>query len=304
MKTLIVITGPTASGKTALALKAARQLKTAIISADSRQIYRHIAIGTACPSIEEREAVRHYFVEELELDEYYSASRFEAEALSALSEIFSQNDFAVMCGGSMMYVDAVVKGLDELPTVDNEVRHRVYYLYHEKGLDHMLDLLKRLDPICYERVDRKNYKRVLHALEITMQTGRPYSSFLTGASKKRDFCILTFAISHDRQALYQRINNRVDAMMATGFEDEAREVYPLRHLNALNTVGYKELFALFDGKISRDEAIEKIKRNTRVYAKKQLTWLKNKPDVIRLDAGMNLDEMTCEILRAVNAMRR
>lgn len=257
----------------------AQRLNIPIISADSRQIYRHIPIGTACPSTEDRKAVPHFFIEELELDSYYSASRFEEEALRVIDGVFKNSDYALMCGGSMMYVDAVTKGLDELPTVTQEIRAEIAGMFRNNGLDHMLDLLRQLDPTYYLKVDKSNYKRIIHALEISLQTGRPYSSFLTGQPKQRGFNIATFAIAHSREELFRRINDRVDEMIIAGLEQEARSVYHLRHLNSLNTVGYKELFDMFDGKIERPEAIEKIKRNTRVYAKKQLTWLKKDDNV-------------------------
>lgn len=292
MKTLTVITGPTASGKTALALELAKRTGMEIISADSRQIYKDIPIGTAAPSREERAAVPHHLVGFLNLEDYYSASCFERDVLNLL---LSERNF-IMCGGSMMYVDAVVNGIDEIPTISTDVRDTIAQIKESEGKDGLLSRLKMLDPVYYEEVDRKNLKRVAHALEIIFESGKQVSELRTGQKKKRPFAIKTFAIDLPREVLFERINRRVDLMIDKGLEEEARRVYAKRHLNSLNTVGYKELFLYFDGVYTREEAIEKIKRNTRVYAKKQLTWLKKNHDVIWLDGRCELDEIINQIL--------
>lgn len=270
---LIVITGATASGKSALAVDLASRLGCDIISADSRQIYRDIPIGTAAPSAEELAAVRHHFVGMLGLDEYYSAARFEEDVMNLLPELWRKNDVAVMCGGSMMYVDAVTDGIDNLPTITDGVRNRVKEMLADLGLDAVMAMLRVLDPAYADEVDPANTKRVVHALEICLQSGRPYSELRQGGRKQRPFDIVKVAINLPREQLFDRINRRVTAMIDAGLLDEARRVYPLRHLNSLNTVGYKELFAYFDGAMDLDTAIARIAKNTRVYAKKQLTWL-------------------------------
>lgn len=279
MKTLIVITGPTASGKSAIALELAKILNTSIISADSRQIYRNLPIGTAAPSEDEQAAVPHFFVGILNLEDYYSASMFEQEALKKIEELFKEKDYLILCGGSMMYIDAVVNGLDDLPTISDEVRQNVISQYERYGIDYLLNRLEQLDPDYFAIVDKNNHKRVIHAIEIIEQSGRTYSSLRTSSKKVRNFNIVEFAVEIEREELYKRINDRVDRMLAEGFEAEARNVEIFKNLNSLNTVGYKELFAMFDGKMTKAQAIEKIKRNTRVYAKKQLTWLKKRKNV-------------------------
>ncbi len=270
---LIVITGATASGKSALAVDLASRLGCDIISADSRQIYRDIPIGTAAPSAEELATVHHHFVGMLGLDEYYSAARFEEDVMNLLPKLWRKNDVAVMCGGSMMYVDAVTDGIDNLPTITDSVRNRVKTMLADLGLDAVMAMLRVLDPTYADEVDPANTKRVVHALEICLQSGRPYSELRQGERKQRPFDIVKVAIDLPREQLFDRINRRVDAMVDAGLLDEARRVYPLRHLNSLNTVGYKELFAYFDGTMDLDTAIARIAKNTRVYAKKQLTWL-------------------------------
>lgn len=275
---LIAVTGATASGKTALAISLARHFGCDIISADSRQIYKGIPIGTAQPAPEELAAVPHHLVGMLPLDSYYSASLFEQQAMALLPGIFERSGgVAVVCGGSMMYVDALCQGIDELPTVSVEVRTRLASLYAAEGIGPVAEQLRKLDPEYAARVDMANHKRVIHALEICLESGRPYSSLLTGQAAERPFRTLRLAIDWPREQLFDRINRRVDLMMQAGLEEEARRVYPLRHLNSLNTVGYKEMFAMFDGLMDRDTAVARIAKNTRVYAKKQLTWLK-RPD--------------------------
>lgn len=280
--TLIVITGPTGSGKSALAIKIAQELGCDIISADSRQIYRHIPIGTAAPTPEQLAAVKHYFVGSLELEDYYSAAKFEEDVLELLPQLWSSNKYAVMCGGSMMYVDAVCYGIDELPVISPGVREEAYALFAAGGIEALRERLKQLDPAWYDTVDKNNHKRMIHAIEVCMEAGVPYSSLCTGRRRKRPWRIVKMAIDMPRENLFARINDRVAAMIKSGWEKEAREVYHLKHLNSLNTVGYKELFAMMDGVMDRDTALARIAKNTRVYAKKQLTWLKKDNDVIWL----------------------
>ena len=275
-KRVIVITGPTASGKSALAVDLAEQLGCDIISADSRQIFQGIPIVTAMPTDEERARVRHHLIDMLPLTAYYSASKFEEDALQLINEQFEKSDTAIVCGGSMLYIDALVNGIDFLPTVPEDFRKELKKEHGEKGDEWLLEELRRLDPDYFERVDHRNVKRVFHAVEISKLTGKPYSGFLTGKRVKRPFEIEMRIIEMPRDVLFDRINRRVDAMVEAGLEEEAQKVYPLRHLNSLNTVGLKEMFAYFEGKMKRDEAIERIKKNTRVYAKKQLTWWNRK----------------------------
>ena len=274
MNTLVVLLGPTGVGKTALSLDIARHIGTAVLSADSRQLYKDLVIGTAAPTADERAAVTHHLVGLLELTDYYSASRFEEDTLSLLQTLFKQHRAVLMTGGSMMYIDAVCKGIDDIPTVTPDIRKAVWNEYEQGGLAPLLDELKQSDPLHYDEVDRKNHRRVLHAVEICRMTGQPYSSFRTNTVKERPFRILKIGLMRPREELFERINRRVDQMMADGLLDEVRRVYPHRALNSLNTVGYKELFAYLDGLCSLDEAVAKIKRNTRVYARKQMTWFK------------------------------
>ncbi len=282
---LIVITGPTGSGKTSLAIGLARRLDGEIICADSRQVYRDIPIGTAAPTPAELAAAPHHLTGFLALSDYYSAARFEEDALALLPEIWGRGHEAIMCGGSMMYVDAVVNGIDQLPDITPQVREAALRIYTEGGIDTLRRELRRLDPVYYEQVDLNNHKRMVHAVEISMQAGVPYSSLRTGKAKKREFDIIKMAVDFPREQLFDRINRRVEAMIEEGLVDEARRVYHLRHLNSLNTVGYKELFAAFDGTLPMDVAIPRIAKNTRVYAKKQLTWLRRDPAVVRLPAS-------------------
>ena len=279
-KTLIVVTGPTASGKSALAMRLARELSTEIISADSRQLYRDIPIVTAAPTREMLAEVRHHLVGTLGLSDYYSAARFEQEALEILPAIWQKSDVAIVCGGSMMYVDALTDGIDQLPDIDPEIRRQAYAIMEEGGIEAVERRLRQLDPAYWEKVDRANYKRMIHAIEVSIQAGVPYSSLLTGRRRKRPFRIVKTALSMDREELFGRINRRVDLMMEAGLEEEARRVYPLRQYNSLNTVGLKEMFAWFDGSMDRDTAIARIAKNTRVYAKKQMTWMKKSADTI------------------------
>ena len=273
-KTLIVVTGPTGSGKTDLAIKLALHYGCHILSADSRQLYREIPIGTAAPTAEQLSLVPHHFVGTLSLEDYYSAAQYEEDVMKLLPALWEDNDYVVMCGGSMMYVDAVTKGIDELPTITPEVREKAMAIYQEGGVERLRAMLSELDPIYYNQVDLNNHKRLVHAIEIIMQAGVPYSSLRTGVVKERPFRIVKMALDFEREVLFDRINRRVDAMVAAGLEQEAHSVYHLRHLNSLNTVGYKEMFAYFDGTMDYETAVARIGKNTRVYAKKQLTWYK------------------------------
>lgn len=274
MKKLIVITGPTASGKSDLAVKLALEHDTEIISADSRQIFRGIPIVTAVPDESQRMGVTHHLMEVLPLDSYYSAAMFEMDALRIAAEIWRKKDVAIVCGGSMMYVDALCKGIDELPTVPDSIRVPLTEEWKAKGDEWLLDRLKALDPEYYRQVDKANMKRVFHAVEICLAAGTPYSSLRTGRRKRRDFDIERIVIDLPREVLFERINRRVVKMMESGLEEEARRVYPMRHLNSLNTVGLKEMFSYFDGEMDLPTAVARIQKNTRVYAKKQITWLK------------------------------
>ena len=273
-KTLIVITGPTAVGKTALCMDLAKHFNTPIINADSRQIYRELKIGTARPSNKQMSEVKHYFVGTLSMDDYYSASLYEQQVLALLDDIFKTSDYALLSGGSMMYIDAVCNGIDDIPTVDDETRETLKKRLLMEGLESLCEELRQRDPEYYEIVDKQNPRRVVHALEICVMTGKPYSSFRTQEKKVRPFRIIKIGLTRPREELYKRINRRVDKMMKDGLLEEAKEMYPKREVNALNTVGYKELFEYMKGKFTLHEAVERIKGNTRRYARKQLTWYK------------------------------
>ena len=278
-KTLIVITGPTAVGKTALCLDIAQHFGIPIINADSRQIYKELKIGTASPTSEQLQLVPHYFVGSLSLTDYYSASLFEQQVLEILSRQFRSHDFALMAGGSMMYIDAVCDGIDDIPTVDDQTRETLKQRLKEEGLEALVEQLKELDPEYYEIVDRQNPRRVVHGLEICLMTGRTYTSFRKREKKQRPFRIVKIGLNRPREELYDRINQRVDQMMQQGLLEEAKALYPMRQMNALNTVGYKELFDYLDGRWPLEEAVERIKGNTRRYARKQLTWYKKDPQI-------------------------
>lgn len=279
MNSLVILLGPTGVGKTELSLRIAEHFGSPIISSDSRQLYKDLPIGTAAPTSEQMARVKHYMVGTLGLTDYYSASNFEEDVISLLQTLHQTIPTVVMTGGSMMYIDAVSKGIDDIPTVTPEIREAIYAEFEREGLDNILAKLKEADPVHYDEVDRMNYKRVIHAVEICRMTGKPYSSFRTNTKKERPFNIIKIGLTRDREELYDRINLRVDQMMAEGLLEEARKVYPYRHLNSLNTVGYKELFKYFDGEWSLDLAIEKIKRNSRVYARKQMTWFKRDTEI-------------------------
>ena len=278
-KTLIVITGPTAVGKTALCLDIAQHFGIPIINADSRQIYKELKIGTASPTSEQLQLVPHYFVGSLSLTDYYSASLFEQQVLEILSRQFREHDFALMTGGSMMYIDAVCDGIDDIPTVDDQTRETLKQRLKEEGLEALVEQLKELDPEYYAIVDRQNPRRVVHGLEICLMTGKTYTSFRKREKKERPFRIVKIGLNRPREELYDRINQRVDQMMQQGLLEEAKALYPMRQMNALNTVGYKELFDYLDGRWPLEEAVERIKGNTRRYARKQLTWYKKDPQI-------------------------
>ena len=278
-KTLIVITGPTGVGKTAAAIQLAQRLHCDIINADSRQIYRGIPICTAAPTPDELAAAPHHFVAFKGLEESYSAAQFESDVMALLPSLWQQGDYAVMCGGSMLYIDAVCRGIDNLPDISPEVRAAVKEKLASEGLESLVEELEQLDPQYAATIDRKNTSRVCHGVEICRQAGVPYSTLRTGTAKQRDFNIIKLTLNIERDQLFDRINRRVDSMIEAGLEQEARSVYHLRHLNALNTVGMKEMFAIFDGTMDRKTAIERMKKNTRVYAKKQLTWYRRDPDI-------------------------
>ena len=274
MKKLIVVTGPTAVGKTELCLRVAEALRVPIINCDSRQLFRELKIGTAAPTEEQMARVRHYFVGTLGITDYYSASMYEQDVLRLLEQLFRDSDYALLTGGSMMYIDAVCNGIDDIPTVDDKTRATLKRRLEEEGLESLVEELRRLDPEHYEIVDRKNPRRVVHALEICLMTGKTYTSFRKAEKKQRPFETVKIGLNRDREELYDRINRRVDQMMAEGLLDEVRRMTPYRKENALNTVGYKELFDYLDGRWPLEEAVERIKGNTRRYARKQLTWLK------------------------------
>lgn len=277
--TLVVITGPTGVGKSDTAVWLARELNAEIISADSRQLYRDIPIGTAAPTAEQMAEVKHHFVGTLSLEEYYSAAQFEDDVMQLLPQLFARSPYVVMCGGSMMYVDAVCKGIDNIPTISDEIRREVVERFERDGAEAMREELRRLDPIYYNQVDLKNHKRVIHAVEICLQAGRPYSELRTNSVKQRPFRIVKIGLNLPSEQLFDRINRRVEKMIEAGLVDEARRFYPQRHLNSLNTVGYKELFAWMDGTMDYDTAVARIQKNTRVYAKKQLTWYAKDTDM-------------------------
>ena len=292
MNTLIILLGPTAVGKTELSLRLADRFHSPILSCDSRQLYRDLAIGTAAPTADQLARAKHYFIGTLGLEDYYSAAQYEQDALAVLQEEFRQHDTLVMTGGSMMYIDAVCQGIDDIPTVDEETREMLRHRFEKEGLEPLLAELKLLDPHYYEIVDKRNHKRVVHALEICYMTGKPFTFFRTNSTKERPFRIVKFGLRRERANLFARINARVDKMMEEGLLDEARRVYPLRELNSLNTVGYKEMFKVIAGEWELPMAVERMKKNTRVYAKKQMTWYQHDADIHWLDADkMNIQEM-------------
>jgi tRNA dimethylallyltransferase len=283
-KKLIIILGPTAVGKTEYSLNLAESLQTEILSCDSRQMFREMKIGTATPSEEELKRVPHHFIGNLSIHDYYSCGKYEIETLQKCDELFKKHDTLVMTGGSMLYIDAICNGIDEMPDIDEELRNSLWERYEKEGIESLRQELKILDPEYAQKVDPKNGKRIIHALEICLQAGKPYSEIRKNQKKERPFEIQKIGIYRDRETLNQRINLRVDKMFEQGLYEEALGLYPFKHLNSLNTVGYKELFAHFDGQCSLEEAKEKIKTDTRRYAKKQMTWFKKDEDIKWIEA--------------------
>lgn len=290
-KTLIVLTGPTGIGKTKTAIKIAQHFNTEIVSSDSRQIFKELSIGTAVPNKNELSTVKHHFIHSHSISENYNASRYETEALQLLEQLFLKYDTLVMAGGSMLYIDAICNGIDVMPDADPEIRNALKLQLENEGLPSLRLQLKKLDPEYYKKVDLKNPNRIIHALEISIMTGLPYSSFRSNTKKKRPFNIVKVGLNCDREMLHSRINKRVDLMISDGLIDEAKSVYPHKHLNSLNTVGYRELFSWFNGEITKEKAIELIKRNSRRYARKQITWFRRDEELRWFEA-----QQTTEII--------
>lgn len=284
-KTLIVLVGPTGVGKTETSLVLAETLHAPIINADSRQIYKGMGIGTAAPTPEEQARVEHHFVQFLNPGEYYSAAQFELDVMARLETLFQSHDYVLLSGGSMMYVDAVCKGIDDIPTVDAETRKMMLERYEAEGLERLCSELRVLDPEYYQVVDLKNPKRVIHALEICYMTGKTYTSFRTNTRKERPFRIVKIGLKREREILYDRINRRVTQMLEMGLEQEVHSLMPYRNTNALNTVGYKEMFAYFDGAMTLEQAADKIRQNSRIYSRKQMTWFKRDEEIKWFEPG-------------------
>ncbi len=275
---LLILAGPTASGKTDMAVKLAEYFKTEIISADSRQMYRELNIGTAKPDTATLEKIKHHFINNLSIHDYYNASMYEEQVLEALSQLFKNNKYVVMAGGSGLYIDAVCSGIDSYPEADKQLRLELEENYQREGLPYLRNLLKKYDPEYYSRVDLRNPKRMMKGIEISMISGKPYSEYLTAQKKKRDFEIIRMALNMPRDILYERINQRCDDMLAKGLLSEVEEMEPMKHMNALNTVGYKEFFEHKEGEYPLEEAIRLFKRNTRRYARRQITWFNRSND--------------------------
>ena len=291
MKTLVVVLGPTGVGKTELCLNIAKHLKSPIINADSRQIFAEIPIGTAAPTQEQQREVLHYFVGNHNVTDYYSAAMFEEDAMSIIDKLFKEKHNSVlMSGGSMMYIDAVCKGIDDIPTIDENTREKLKNDFEKNGLDKLVEKLKVLDPEHWQIVDKKNPRRVIHALEICMMTGKTYTSFRKNTNKKRPFNILKIGLNRDREELYERINKRVLNMIDAGLINEVSKLYNFRNLNSLNTVGYKEIFDYLDGLLTLDESIRQIQSNSRRYMRKQLTWFR-RDDSIKWFNPNNVEEI-------------
>lgn len=285
MRTLLLILGPTGVGKTELSLRVAEHYGCPIVNCDSRQVFRSIPIGTAAPTAQEQARVKHYFVATRELEDDYNAGQFERDAMELLDTLFKTHEVVVMTGGSMLYADAVCNGLDDLPNIPDALRQQVQRDYETKGLEWLQTEVQRLDPAYWQLVDQQNPARLAHCVEMCLTTGQTYSSLRTGERKQRPFRIIKIGLERPREELYDRINRRVIQMMADGLEDEAKAVYPKRQLNSLQTVGYKELFAYFDGEYDRNRAIELIQQNTRHYAKRQMTWFRRDKDIHWLQAN-------------------
>lgn len=300
MKRLLVLPGPTGVGKTELSIRIAEHIGSPIVSADSRQLYKGMTIGTAAPTEEQLSRVAHHMVGFLNPEDYYSASEYEQEALSVIAKLHEEHDTVILTGGSMMYIDAVCKGIDIMPNIDPKLRDNIYRQYQEEGLDPIRQKLKILDPAFYNEVDLKNPKRVIHALEVCIMTGMPYSSFRTNTIKERPFGIIKVGFNRPREELYSRINMRVDEMIADGLVEEARRFYKFKGLNSLNTVGYKELFEYFDGNWTLDYAIDKIKQHSRNYARKQLTWFKRDKSINWIDLSDSSIDVIAEVSAILN----
>ncbi len=300
MKKLLVILGPTGVGKTNLSISVAEHLKCPIISSDSRQIYKDLTIGTDAPTAEQLKKATHYFIGTLSVNDYFSASEFEDQTIKLLSQLHEKHDCVIMSGGSMMYIDAVCKGIDEVPDIDPVLREQLMDLYQKEGIDPIRMQLKMRDPVFYNQVDLKNPKRIIHALEVCIMTGKPYSSFRTNTVKKRPFDIVKIGLTRPREELYQRINVRVDQMIDNGLIEEARKLYPQKHLNSLNTVGYKELFQYFDGNWSLEFAIDKIKQHSRNYARKQLSWFNSDKEIHWIDLSDEHVNAKEDIINRIN----
>ncbi|MCQ2286688.1 MAG: tRNA (adenosine(37)-N6)-dimethylallyltransferase MiaA [Bacteroidales bacterium] len=282
--TLLVIVGPTAVGKTDFTIHLAKKLNTSIISADSRQFYREMKIGTAAPSEKEMAGVPHFFIGNLSIFDYYNVYQFEQDVLAILPTLFEKNNTVIMTGGSGLYIDAVCHGIDDLPDPDMEIRNATNALFENEGIEALRAKIKELDPVFFETNDMSNHKRMIRAIEVSLQTGKPYSEWLIQHKVQRDFDIVKICLTRPREELFARINRRTDLMLANGWLEEAKNLLPNKHLNALNTVGYKELFDYFEGKLSLNQAIEDIKTHTRRYAKRQMTWFKRDTEMVFVDA--------------------
>ncbi|MFD2828439.1 tRNA (adenosine(37)-N6)-dimethylallyltransferase MiaA [Leeuwenhoekiella polynyae] len=299
-KTLIAVVGPTAIGKTALGIKLAKQFNTEIISADSRQFFKEMKIGTAVPDDDELAVAKHHFIQHISIEKEYNVGLFEQEAISKLNELFKVHNVVIMVGGSGLYVDAVLNGLDRFPDVDSQIREDLVLQLENEGIESLQNLLKVLDPIHYAKIDLDNKQRVIRALEICIGTGKPYSSYLAKNTVKRNFNFIKVGLTAERQLIYDRINFRVDLMIQNGLLEEARSLLHKKHLNALQTVGYRELFSYFDGVYDLKTAIEEIKKNTRRFAKRQLTWYRKDESIIWFDHGIPSQEIITTIKERVS----
>lgn len=297
---LICLIGPTAVGKTEVSVELARQLKTEIISCDSRQMYKELSIGTAVPSPSQLQSVKHHFIQHLSVQDYYSVYEYELDALKRLNHLFKTHEKVVLTGGSGLYLNALLYGMDDIPDPDPQIRISLEKRWQEEGLEQLRKELEQCDPAYYHEIDIHNPKRVLRGLEVALSTGRPFSSFRVRKARPRPFDHRIICLDRERDALYARINQRVDSMFEQGLWDEASRLYPLRHLNALRTVGYREVFSALDGLISREEACDLIKRNTRKYARKQLTWNRKYPDALWMDAG-DENKLLSKLIRLAQA---
>jgi len=293
MNTLVVVLGPTGIGKSTLSIQLAKHFNTEIISADSRQFYRELTIGTAVPSAEELKYVPHHFIQHKSITEYYNVSDYETAALQLIDHLFLAHNPIILTGGSMLYIDTICKGIDDIPTVDPDIRAEVVHWFEKNGIDALRNRLMEADPEYYQIVDLNNSKRLLHAVEIHQMTGQPYSSFRKNTVKQRPFRIIKIGLNQERKIVYDRINQRVVQMMESGLLEEAKTVYQYRKLNSLNTVGYKELFSFLDGECTLDEAVDLIQRNTRKYARKQLTWFRRDPEISWFEPEQYQEIISC-----------